>query len=152
MPLPPFDPPTAQRSRIMAAIRGRDTSPELAVRRALHSAGFRFRLHRSDLPGKPDLVLPKHRTAVLVHGCYWHGHGCHRDHASGTNRAYWTAKISGNRARDEANQAKLSKLGWKPVVIWECELETGIKSLVKQLTGTRTSGCANAADEARAPR
>lgn len=106
----------------MAAIRSKDTKPELLVRRVAHALGYRFRLHRRDLPGKPDLVLPKHRAAIFVHGCYWHGHGCARGGSgSKSNGGYWGPKIAGNRARDDAAQSALTHLGWKVVVIWECE-------------------------------
>ncbi len=112
------------RSANMARIRGRDTGPEIAVRKALHAAGFRFRLHRRDLPGKPDIVLPKHRTAVFVHGCFWHRHeGCRNATSPGTRTEFWQAKFAANVARDARNTAALEAAGWKVVVIWECETE-----------------------------
>jgi DNA mismatch endonuclease (patch repair protein) len=112
------------RSANMARIRGHDTAPEIAVRKALHAAGFRFRLHRRDLPGKPDIVLPKHRTAVFVHGCFWHQHeGCRNATSPGTRAEFWQAKFAANVARDARNTAALEAAGWKVVVIWECEAE-----------------------------
>jgi DNA mismatch endonuclease (patch repair protein) len=111
-----------RRSANMRAIRNKNTVPELAVRRLVHSMGFRFRLHRADLPGKPDIVFGPKRKLIFVHGCYWHGHGCK---VGGTgaksNRGYWGPKISGNKARDKRRLAELRKLGWKCLVIWECE-------------------------------
>lgn len=119
-----------KRSAVMRAVRGRDTGPELRVRRALHAAGFRFRLQRADLPGRPDLVLPRHRLAVFVHGCFWHGHDCPRGRrAPKTNAAYWQAKIARNRARDAAAQAALTAAGWTPVIIWECALDRAVEQV-----------------------
>lgn len=119
-----------KRSAVMRAVRGRDTGPELRVRRALHAAGFRFRLQRADLPGRPDLVLPRHRLAVFVHGCFWHGHDCPRGRrAPKTNAAYWQAKIARNRTRDAAAQAALTAAGWTPVIIWECALDRAVEQV-----------------------
>jgi len=113
----------AKRSEIMGRIRGKNTKPELEVRRKLHAMGYRFRLHRKDLPGRPDITLPKHKTVIFVHGCFWHGHeGCKANRIPKTNEAFWQAKIDRNRARDEENRAALETLGWKVVVIWECEV------------------------------
>ncbi|MBP6964996.1 MAG: DNA mismatch endonuclease Vsr [Armatimonadetes bacterium] len=110
------------RSRIMARVRNADTKPEIVVRALLHRLGFRFRLHRRDLPGRPDIVLPKHRTVVLVHGCFWHSHAdCKKGTIPRTNRQFWTDKLSGNVARDRQTTQRLSHLGWRVVVIWECE-------------------------------
>jgi len=106
----------------MRAVKSRDTAPELKVRRAAHALGLRFRLGRSDLPGKPDLVFPSRRIALFVHGCFWHGHDCARGaRMPHTNRTYWQAKIARNMERDAASLASLRKLDWKPAVIWECE-------------------------------
>jgi DNA mismatch endonuclease (patch repair protein) len=111
-----------QRSAVMRAVKSANTTPELAVRRAAHALGLRFRLGRKDLPGKPDLVLPARRTALFVHGCFWHGHDCPRGaRMPVTNRDYWQAKIGRNMARDKATKAALKKLGWKHAVVWECE-------------------------------
>lgn len=116
-----FDP--AQRSRIMARVRDRDTTPEKAVRSLLHRLGYRFRLHRKDLPGKPDIVLPKHRAVILVHGCFWHQHpGCKAAKRPASNTEYWTRKLDRNVVRDEHNLAQLAYLGWRVLVVWECEL------------------------------
>lgn len=109
------------RSRIMAAIKGKDTKPEMIVRRHLHAAGFRYSLHQKDLPGRPDLVLRKHRSVVLVQGCFWHGHHCKTKMPS-TRAAWWAAKIEANRQRDVRTKAALKALGWRVHEIWECDL------------------------------
>jgi DNA mismatch endonuclease (patch repair protein) len=112
------------RSRTMRAVKGKDTAPEMVVRRMAHAMGYRFRLHRKDLPGKPDLVFPRLHRAVFVHGCFWHGHGCARGaRMPKTNAAYWEGKIARNRSRDEANIAALRTQGWRALVIWECDLK-----------------------------
>lgn len=111
MKLPSFAAPNLRRSRNMAAIRSRNTSPELYVRRMVHRAGFRYRLHSRLLPGSPDLSFKATRIAVFVHGCFWHGHACNRGHTPRTNNAYWTAKICRNRTRDELNAARLKDQG-----------------------------------------
>ncbi len=109
--------------RRMMAVRGRNTAPELQVRRVLHALGYRFRLHRKDLPGTPDIVLPRHRKIVLVHGCFWHGHeGCKRAKRPVNNASTWGVKIEGNRRRDRRNVDALRGLGWSVLVVWECEL------------------------------
>ena len=108
----------------MSRIRGKDTTPEMAVRRALHGMGYRFRLHGRKLPGRPDIVLPKHRTVVFVHGCFWHRHRkCKNCTTPTTRRAWWLEKLEGNAARDRLHKQALRKLGWKVVVVWECESE-----------------------------
>jgi len=112
-----------KRSWTMAQVKGRDTGPEKVVRSLLHSMGYRFRLQRKDLPGKPDIVLPKYRTAVFVHGCYWHRHpGCKRATTPTSNTGYWDAKFSRTVARDARNQKELANLGWTVLIVWECEL------------------------------
>lgn len=112
----------ATRSRMMAAITSKDTTPELRVRRYLHAAGFRFRLHRKSLPGKPDIVLPGYQTVILVHGCFWHRHpGCRFATTPATRPEFWRDKFAANIARDEANSAALESLGWHVLVIWECQ-------------------------------
>ncbi len=114
-----------QRSRNMAAIRSVNTRPEVRVRSALHALGFRFRLHRKDLPGRPDIVLPKHRTVIFVHGCFWHCHRCkYGSVVPATRAAFWAAKRAGNVARDRRNAAALRRLGWRVLVLWECEVRT----------------------------
>lgn len=113
-----------QRSAVMRRVKGRDTSPELALRKLLTRLGYRYRLHHKDLPGKPDLALPGRKAAVFVHGCFWHGHDCKRGaRQPKANADYWTAKIARNRARDARVQAELTAMGWRPLVVWECELK-----------------------------
>jgi len=112
------------RSRMMSGIRGKNTRPEIAVRRYLHAHGFRFRLHRKDLPGKPDVVLPKYRTAIFVHGCYWHRHdGCKYATTPSSNREFWQRKFRENVERDRRDQARLADAGWNVLVIWECQID-----------------------------
>ncbi len=107
----------------MSRVRSRNTRPELVVRSALHIRGYRFRLHRKDLPGNPDIVLPKHRAVVFVHGCFWHGHqGCGRSKRPGTNTAFWNAKIDRNMARDAKTQVLLREAGWRVLVVWQCRI------------------------------
>lgn len=116
------DPLTPERrSAHMARIRVRNTEPELAVRRLLHSMGYRFRLHRHDLPGKPDIILPRHRKAIFVHGCYWHGHGCSAGQLPKTRLEFWAPKIAQNRARDVRNYADMRLAGWSVTIVWECQ-------------------------------
>jgi DNA mismatch endonuclease, patch repair protein len=112
----------AERSRVMAAVKSRNTTPEVLVRRVVHRLGYRFRLHRRDLPGTPDLVFPKLRRIINVHGCFWHVHTCpHAQRAPVNNAAYWQAKRQGNVTRDRRNLAKLKREGWKVLTVWECE-------------------------------
>lgn len=107
----------------MAAVKSVNTAPELLVRRVLHKMGFRFRLHCKHLPGKPDVVLPRHRKVIFVHGCFWHGHaGCRNLRLPASNRDYWTAKIHGNIERDVKHVKALAEAGWRVLVIWECEM------------------------------
>jgi DNA mismatch endonuclease (patch repair protein) len=107
----------------MRAIRSRDTGPERRVRSLLHRLGCRFRLHRKDLPGSPDIVLPSRRVAIFVHGCFWHGHDCARGaREPKANAAYWRAKIARNRERDAKAAAALAELGWRVVTVWECQI------------------------------
>ena len=103
----------------MAAIRGKDTRPELIIRRGLHARGFRFRLHAAGLPGKPDLVFPKYRAAMLVNGCFWHGHQCSMFRWPSSRPEFWKEKISGNKRRDVANLEALADAGWRTCVVWE---------------------------------
>jgi DNA mismatch endonuclease (patch repair protein) len=112
-----------ERSRIMRAVKGKNTKPELIVRKLLHAAGYRYRLHRADLPGKPDMVFPGRRKAVFVHGCFWHGHDCKRGaRAPKENADYWRTKIARNKERDCTNRLALESCGWSLIVVWECEL------------------------------
>lgn len=107
----------------MRRVKGRDTGPELTVRRLLWGAGFRYRLHRKDLPGRPDIVLPGRRAAVFVNGCFWHGHDCARGaRTPKANADYWRAKIARNAARDARARAELEATGWRAITVWECEL------------------------------
>lgn len=114
-----------QRRRIMQAVGVRNTGPEILVRSALHRAGLRFRLHRTDLPGKPDLVLPSKRVAVFVHGCFWHGHGCKKGRLPKSRLDYWEPKILRNRQRDRKNVRDLRALGWRVISVWQCNLMNG---------------------------
>lgn len=111
-----------QRSHNMSRIRGRDTRPEMLIRRGLHRRGFRFRLQAREWPGRPDLVLPKHRAAIFVNGCFWHGHDCPMFRLPATRPEFWLNKIEGNRARDVASSAALTLAGWRPFTVWECAL------------------------------
>lgn len=111
------------RSRMMAGIRGRDTKPELALRHALHSMGFRYRLHVRSLPGRPDMVFPGRQAVLFAHGCFWHGHDCHLFRLPATRSGFWQEKIAGNRARDVAAEAALAGMGWRTGIVWECALK-----------------------------
>lgn len=114
----------AKRSSMMAAIKGRDTKPELQIRRLLHRLGYRFRLHRKDLPGRPDVVLPKYRTAVFIHGCFWHGHDdCFLFRLPRSREDFWAEKIAANRTRDARTEAEIREGGWKTITIWECAIK-----------------------------
>ena len=110
-----------KRSWVMSRIGAKNTTPELVVRRFLHARGFRFRLHRKDLPGCPDIVLPKYRTAILVHGCFWHGHTCKDGRRPRSNQEYWDSKLDRNAKRDAKNARLLRAIGWKRIVVWECQ-------------------------------
>lgn len=113
---------TAERSRVMRAVKGRDTAPERMVRSLLHRQGFRFRLHRNDLPGTPDIVFPGRKCVVFVHGCFWHGHNCKRGaRAPRSNADYWRAKIARNIERNRSQLDELARSGWRVCVVWECE-------------------------------
>lgn len=110
------------RSRLMSRIGGKNTAPEIAVRKAAHAAGLRFRLHRRDLPGTPDIVFPKYRAVVFVHGCFWHGHGCSKGRLPKSRTGYWEPKIRANRQRDDEKRVALEKAGWRVLTLWQCEL------------------------------
>ena len=112
-----------RRSWLMSRIRGSNTKPEIEVRSMLHGMGYRFRLHRRDLPGTPDIVLPGRAAVVFVHGCFWHGHACKRNKMPKSNAVYWNEKIEANRRRDARKRRALGALGWKVVIVWECELK-----------------------------
>ena len=114
-----------KRASMMASVRQRDTRPEILLRQALHRSGLRFRLHRRDLPGTPDIVLPGRRTVIFVHGCFWHRHeGCRRSTLPATKTEFWTDKFFKNVERDRRVQASLRRLGWRVFVVWECQLLT----------------------------
>jgi len=128
----------SERSERMSRIRSADTSPELALRKALHGLGFRFRLHRKDLPGKPDIVLPRHKAVVFVHGCFWHRHvGCKVASIPKSNTQFWVEKFDRNVARDSQAQELLKAQGWKVIVVWECELSSERKSAEAALSVAR---------------
>lgn len=123
-----------KRSALMSRIRGRDTKPELAVRSLLHHLGYRFRLHVRELPGRPDIVLPRYRTVVLVHGCFWHRHqGCRFCYVPKTRPEFWRAKFERNVDRDRLVQRELKKIGWRVIVVWECEIDD-LRRLTRRLS------------------
>ncbi len=114
----------AKRSEVMGRIKGRDTYPERAVRSMIHRMGYRFRLHRTGLPGKPDIVLPRYKVVILVHGCFWHRHqGCRFSYIPKSRKNFWLQKFDSNVTRDHDVEAELSTLGWKVIIVWECELQ-----------------------------
>lgn len=118
-----------ERSERMSRIRSKDTAPEFALRRALHALGFRFRIHRKDLPGKPDIVLPRHRVVIFVHGCFWHRHaGCGIATTPKSNTEFWVEKFERNVARDARSIDLLKAQGWRVIVAWECELASARKA------------------------
>ena len=122
-----------QRSRNMSAIKSKNTKPEITVRKLLHSMGYRFRLHKKDLPGSPDIVLPKYKTVIFVHGCFWHRHqNCKYASNPKTRREFWEKKFKENIERDKKTQEKLKNLGWKTKIVWECEIKKQDK-LIKKL-------------------
>jgi DNA mismatch endonuclease (patch repair protein) len=128
---------SATRSRMMSGIRSKNTDPELQMRRALHRAGFRYRLHAKDVPGRPDMVFPKYRAAVFINGCFWHGHDCSLFKMPGTRRDFWAAKIGRNRQRDAEVRVLLAERGWRCVTVWECATRgrgrIGLEETVRRL-------------------
>jgi DNA mismatch endonuclease (patch repair protein) len=118
----------ATRSRMMSGIRGRDTQPELVVRRTLHATGLRFRLHYKGLPGKPDLVFPRHKAVVLVHGCFWHQHGCANSKLPKSRPEFWLPKLQSNVERDERTNLAIREAGWRVATIWECTVRRAAKN------------------------
>ncbi|MBS0331738.1 MAG: DNA mismatch endonuclease Vsr [Proteobacteria bacterium] len=127
--------PPEKRSAVMRRVKGKDTSPELKVRKALTRLGARYRLHRKDLPGNPDIVLPGRKLALFIHGCFWHGHDCARGaRVPKQNRDYWVGKVDRNRARDAKTGEALAALGWRVETIWECELKDA-EALDARLSG-----------------
>lgn len=132
----------SKRSERMALIRARDTKPEMIVRRLVHAMGFRFRLHRKDLPGRPDLVLPRTRSVIFVHGCFWHRHPepkCKLARMPKSRLDFWQPKLEGNRGRDLRNQSELEAMGWRFLVVWECELRH-TEQLQNKLSAFLTKG------------
>lgn len=123
-----------RRSWNMSRIKGQDTGPERLLRSLLHRAGFRFRLHSKQLPGRPDVILPKYRTAIFVHGCFWHRHpGCRNATTPSTRREFWQAKFDGNVSRDARNRAALEADDWTVLIIWECELKADAEGVARRL-------------------
>lgn len=111
-----------KRSDIMSKISGKNTNPEILVRKFLFSKGFRYRINVKTLPGKPDIVLPKYKTVIFINGCFWHGHNCKKGKLPSSNIDFWKGKISNNKSRDDKNSDLLVKLGWKVIIIWQCEV------------------------------
>lgn len=126
----------------MRRIRSKGMLPELAVRSIVHQMGFRFRLHRKDLPGRPDLVFVSRRKVIFVHGCFWHAHDCRIAHTPKSNAAYWGPKLERNKARDVRNIEALGAAGWKPLVIWECEIRSG-RTLQKRIRAFLSANAAS---------
>ena len=122
-----------KRSEVMSLIRSKNTKPELYVRSFLHKNGYRFRLHQNNLPGKPDIVLKRHKVVINVNGCFWHQHNCGKSNIPKSNRKFWLNKFKNNKKRDRLNTLKLRKLGWKVYKIWECKVNKQTQSLVKNL-------------------
>ncbi|MVA96664.1 DNA mismatch endonuclease Vsr [Nitratireductor sp. CAU 1489] len=112
-----------QRKRIMRAVKSKNTGPEITVRRLLHAMGYRFRLHRKDLPGKPDIVFPSRTKVIFVHGCFWHGHGCSKGRPPKSRLDYWLPKLEQNARRDRTKTEQLAAAGWDVLVVWQCELK-----------------------------
>lgn len=140
------------RSRMMSGIRSRDTRPEHLVRSGLFAAGFRYRLHRRDLPGTPDLVLAKWNAAIFINGCFWHAHhGCRYFRVPKNREPFWTQKLEANRTRDAINTAALVRGGWKVITVWECALRADVAATLNHLQGVITDGSATRQWEIREP-
>lgn len=124
-----------KRSEVMRKIKSKDTKPEIRIRKALHRLGFRFRLHKKELPGKPDIVLPKFRTVIQVRGCFWHGHDCLKSSLPKSNQEYWIPKLKANKERDHRNDRLLKDMGWNVIVVWECQCMTaeGLQHEIKRI-------------------
>ena len=135
-----------QRRYAMSRVKGKNTKPEMAVRSLLHHAGYRFRLHRKDLPGYPDIILPKYRTVIFVHGCFWHQHpGCKKATIPEKNSDYWIRKLGRNRDRDQQVQTDLKNLGWNVWVIWDCDIRTRKLEALKERLHDTLQGTARSA-------
>lgn len=136
--------PPEVRTRIMAAIKSKDTKPELAIRRGLHALGFRYALHTNRFPGRPDMILAKYRAVIWVNGCYWHGHGCGAARLPSSNESYWHPKIERTRARDISNAMAVEAAGWRHLTIWECALRgrgaIGLEAVLKRAAQWIVSG------------
>lgn len=117
----------ATRSRMMSGIRSKNTRPEVFLRKGLHALGFRFRLHVKEIPGKPDIALPKYKALIIVHGCFWHGHDCHYFKLPKTRTEFWRTKIDSNKNRDIVTQQKQHEMGWRTLVVWECAIRANQK-------------------------
>lgn len=123
-----------KRSQVMSRVRGRDTKPEKAVRSALHRAGYRFRLHKTDLPGTPDIVLPLYHTVIFVNGCFWHHHpGCRKATIPENNKEFWEKKLARTMERDEQNRSDLQRAGWNIITIWECEISNSFDATMNRV-------------------
>lgn len=121
------------RSRMMSGIKGKNTKPEMIVRRALHKAGYRYRLHVKDLPGKPDIVLPRYKAVIFVHGCFWHHHDCKHFKWPKTRGAFWREKIDGNVERDQKAYEELRTMGWRVLLFWECDIRTEGPNIISHI-------------------
>ena len=131
----------ATRSRMMAGIRGKNTGPEVSLRRAMHARGFRYRLHVRSMPGRPDLIFPRYKAVVFVHGCFWHRHeGCRYATSPATRPEFWTEKFAANVARDRNNEGRLRDAGWRIAVVWECALKRSIDDVAEHLSSWLQSG------------
>lgn len=124
------------RSSMMSSVKNKNTKPEILVRSILHKNGLRFRLHRKDLPGSPDIVLPRYKTAIFVHGCFWHGHDCPKGSRPTSNQEFWNEKLDGNMERDKANYISLQSLGWSVKIIWECSIQETTANIINGIKGT----------------
>lgn len=123
-----------KRSQIMSRISGKDTKPELFIRKAIFAEGYRYRLHRKDLPGNPDIVFSKRKKVIFINGCFWHGHNCKKAALPTTNKIFWEKKLTGNKERDKRNLSKLKTLGWKSLVIWQCQIKKStLKSQINKI-------------------
>lgn len=122
-----------KRSQIMSKISGKNTKPEIIIRKIAHSLGYRFRLHKKDLPGKPDIVFPKYKKVIFVNGCFWHGHkNCNRSKLPATNKKFWKEKIEGNKKKDKSNYSNLKKLEWDYLIMWQCGIKIGNRNKLEK--------------------
>ncbi|QEM12218.1 very short patch repair endonuclease [Mucilaginibacter rubeus] len=126
--------PPKKRSEVMALVHSKDTKPEIKLRKALFALGYRYRIHDKNLPGRPDIVFPKYRTVIFVHGCFWHRHeNCRAATTPKSNLEYWSPKFAANVARDSAHQKSLEAAGWNVIIIWECKLKTNLSSVISDI-------------------